>query len=159
MSLHRMIRVNGSRMPDKLDADHHVARYVPWARLRKDEHNNVLGVLGAAFRLREQERFLSATWLEYFDGSHREQVLATVKAIRASKLQVKPKSGFAVGCVLNIDNACRTYGHTVRFLHEPEEDNAAHAALRRWPREAEELFELLAEEAWCTTILNADVPA
>jgi hypothetical protein len=146
-------------MPEKLDPDHHVVRYVPWARLRKDEDDNVLGVLSAAFRLREQEKFLSASWAEHFEGSHDEQLVATVKAIRASKLQVKTKSGFAVGRVSNIDEACRYHGHKVRFLHEPEEDNRAHAALRRWPREAEELFELLAGEAWSVTVRNADVPA
>lgn len=146
-------------MPDKLDPAHHVIRYVPWARLRKDEDDNVLGVLSAAFRLRDEETFLSATWAEHFDGAHDEQVEAGIRAIRGSKLKVKPKSGFAVGRVAEIDGACRGYGHKVRFLHEREDDNEAHAALRRWPREAEELFELLAEEAWCRTIRNADVPA
>jgi hypothetical protein len=51
-----------------LPDDHHVVRYVPWARLRKDEHENVIGVLGAAFRLRDGEQYLSATWAEFFSG-------------------------------------------------------------------------------------------
>jgi hypothetical protein len=67
-----------------LPPEDHVVRYVPWARLRKDEEDNVIGVLGAAFRLREGEEYLSATWAEFFKKSiHCEAVESAVKAIRA----------------------------------------------------------------------------
>lgn len=153
-----MSRQSGLRMPNKLESEHHLLRYVSWTRLRKDENDNVLGVVGAAFRLRENEDFLSATWAEFFDGSHDEQLVQSVKAIRASRIDVRPRSGFAIGNVGQVDEACTGHGHRVRFLHEREEDNEAHAALRRWPRDAEDLFDLLADEAWGRTVLNKDVP-
>ena len=45
----------------------------------------------------------------------------------------------------------------VRFLHEATDDNAAHAAIRGWPDEDDELFERLAEDAWGETILNQSI--
>jgi hypothetical protein len=142
------------------DGDHCV-RYVPWARLRKDEEENVIGVLGAAFRLRDEEDYLSATWAEFFAGAtHHDRIVASVRAIRASNIDVRPKSGFAVGCVAEIKRAClEDQGrHRIRIIHEEEQDNPAHAALRGWPRDNNDLLDLLAEEVWCDRILNADVP-
>jgi hypothetical protein len=46
-----------------------MVRYVPWSRLRKVEDDNVLGVLGGAFKLRTNEDYLSATWAEFFEGN------------------------------------------------------------------------------------------
>jgi hypothetical protein len=54
------------------------------------------GVLGEAFELRSSEKFLSATWLEYFAGPHVPKIKASVRAIRASKLKPGGKSGFAI---------------------------------------------------------------
>jgi hypothetical protein len=139
----------------------HCVRYVPWARLRKDEHDNVIGILGAAFRLRDDETYLSATWVEFFPGpDHRYQLEAAVRAIRASKISVRPKSGFAVGCVSEIKKACINdpKQHKLRIIHEAETDNPAHAALRGWPRDNDDLLNLLAEKVWCDPVLNVDVP-
>ena len=141
------------------DSDH-VVRYVPWSRLRKDENDNVIGVLGAAFRLRDGEDYLSATWAEFFRGTHNERVSLAVKAIRASKVDVKPRSGFAVGNVGRVKSTCLAdeRKHKIRVIHEKTDDNQAHTALRFWPRDNEQLLELLAESEWSTTVLNKDVP-
>jgi hypothetical protein len=142
-----------------LEADHHCVRYVPWSRLRKDEHDNVIGVLGAAFRLRDDEEYLSATWAEFFPGDHQARVCASVRAIRASNINVTTRSGFAIGVVAAIKEACLSdrKQHRIRIIHEAEDDNPAHTALRGWPRENDDLLELLAEEAWSDTILNATI--
>jgi hypothetical protein len=142
-----------------LDPDHHCVRYVPWARLRKDEHENVIGVLGAAFRLRDDEEYLSATWAEFFSGSYDDRICAAVRAIRASSMKVSPRSGFAVGVVAAIKDKCLNdqRPHRVRIIHEADDDNPAHTALRGWPRDHDELLDLLAEEVWCDTVLNVAV--
>ena len=145
-----------------LPLEHHIVRYVSWARLRKDEDENVVGVLGAAFKLREDEDFLSATWAEFCKGkTHEECVSAAVRAIRASKVEVKPKSGFAIGKVRKIKDVCfaDSRQHKIRIIHEPEDDNEAHTAVRRWPRDNDDLLELIAEEAWNTLLLNKNVQA
>lgn len=140
--------------------EHHVVRYVPWSRLRKDEEDHVIGVLGAAFKLRGDEDYLSASWAEFFGGKHDECVAATVKAIRASNVQVTPRSGFAVGNVGRIKDICFAdrEKHKIRIIHEPEDDNKAHTAIRGWPRSNDPLLELIAEEAWSETILNSQIP-
>jgi len=144
-----------------LPLEDHVIRYVPWARLRKDEHDNVVGVLGVAFKLRKDEEYLSATWVEFFQGAHGERVAAAVKIIRASEIKVKPRSGFAVGNVGRVKEVCLAdkEKHKIRIIHEPADDNEAHTALRGWPRENDPLLELIAEDVWSETVLNSDIPA
>jgi len=48
--------------------------------------------------------------------------------------------------------------HRIRIIHEPEDDNKAHTALRGWPRDNDPLLDLLAEDTWSETVLNKDVP-
>ena len=139
-----------------LKPEHRIVRYVPWAKLRKDEDDNVVGVLGVAFKLRPVEAYLSATWVEYFQSV--DPTIDAILAIRASAIDVRPKSGFAVGMVERIDNECKNRKRKIRFVHEACEDNVAHAALRGWPEDDDELFERLAEDAWSTTILNSSIP-
>jgi hypothetical protein len=139
----------------------HVVRYVPWSRLRKDENDNVIGVLGVAFRLREGEDYLSATWAEFFnDSTHKARVSSAVKAIRASKVDVRPRSGFAIGNVGGVKSTCLAdkRKHRIRVIHEAMDDNPAHAALRLWPHDNDALLDLLAEGEWSATVLNKDVP-
>ena len=146
--------------PTKLPPEHHIVRNVPWNKLRKDDGDpeNVIGVLGAAFIMRPVDDTLSTTWLEYFHGSKDMQIQSAVRAMRASKLAIKSKSGFAVGMVRDIVSVAANKSYSIRILHEPEDDNRAHVAVRRWPREDMELFELLASEAWSQFVLNKDVP-
>jgi len=145
--------MKGQRLPAK----DHVVRYVPFSRLRRDENDNVLGVLGLAFKLRDQEPYLSATWLEYFPGGRAEQVKAAVWAIRASELRPGGKSGFAIGNVGAILRVCADRKHKIRIVHEPEDDNKAHVAVRRMPRDDADLLEILAAETWAELVLNRDI--
>jgi hypothetical protein len=144
----------------KLPHDHHVIRNVPWARLRKDDNDpeKVVGVLGEAFRLRAVDNgVLSSTWVEYFAGAPSEKLESAIKAMRASNLEIKTKSGFVVGEVSAIAKTASDKGYTIRVLHEPEDDNKAHVAVRRWPNDDMEFFELLAADAWSTLVMNSIV--
>lgn len=142
----------------KIPKEDRILRYVSWARLRKDEDNNVVGILPQAFALRESEEYLSATWVEFFDGAHEHSLFKAVNEIRNSKIDVKPKSGFAIGIVDDIMRSCENIGRRIRVIHEPEDDNKAHAALRQWPKDSTELFARLAAHEWSKFILNNDVP-
>lgn len=141
----------------KLPPHNHVMRYVSWNKLRKNENDEVIGVLGEAFKMRDSDKSLSTTWLEYFLGSREEQITAAVRAVRASKLEVKPKSGFAIGEVGAIQADCAARNYKVSIFHEPEDDNEAHAAVRSLPRDDMELLEHLAIGAWADWILNKTV--
>jgi hypothetical protein len=142
-----------------IPSEHHIVRYIPWSKLRKDENDDVLGVLGVAFQPRLGEKALSATWLEYFPGEREVQITAVVHAVRASDLKPGAKSGFAIGKVVVITAACANRGHKVRIVHEPRVDNKAHVGVRRMPRDDAELLEILAAEEWAELVLNSEIPA
>jgi hypothetical protein len=146
--------------PTRLPAEHHIVRNASWSKLRKDENDNVIGVLGEAFRMRKVDTYLSTTWLEYFPGMRSDQITAAVQAMRASNLTIPAKSGFAIGNVGKIADtaAASENAYKLRILHEPAEDKKAHAAVRRFPRDDIELFELLAFDAWSEVVLNSAVP-
>ena len=151
---------DGSAMPPtKLPAEHHIVRNASWSKLRKDENDNVIGVLGEAFKMRPVDTYLSTTWLEYFPGERDSQIVAAVQAMRASNLNISRKSGFAIGNVGRIEHtaAASEKAYKLRILHEPAPDNKAHAAVRRFPRDDIELFELLAIDAWSEVVLNSSI--
>lgn len=145
--------MKGQRLPP----EDHILRFVPFGRLRKDENDNILGVLGVAFKLRDGERYLSATWLEYFPGVRNERIKAAVWAIRASDLAPGGKSGFAIGNVGAILSVCADRKHKIRIIHEPADDNKAHVAVRQMPRDDADLLEILAAETWSELVLNREI--
>lgn len=142
----------------KIPIDDRVIRYVPWNKLRKDENDQVIGILPEAFQMRETEKSLSTTWREYFRGEPDEQMLAAVRAIRASKLQVKPKSGFAIGMVGAIQGECSERNYRIHIVHDPVDDNPAHATVAGLPRDDLEMLEYLAIGAWSDWELNREFP-
>jgi hypothetical protein len=125
----------------------HVVRFVPYAKLRKNDEGQVIGVLGEAFRLRVDEDYLSSSWLEFFDGNT-DQRLIEVKVAQSKTHTVGAKSGFSIGNVLKIKNACRDYGLKIRIEHEPTTENESHAAIRQFRSSDDELLDLLASEVW-----------
>lgn len=147
-------------MPSKyLAKDDRIIRYVPWARVRKDEDDNVVGILGNAFHLRANEDYLSVTWCEYFDGDEFCKIRCAAEAIRNSEIDVRPKGRFAIAEVKSVNEFMLEAKRTVRFIHERESDNPAHAAIRRWPNDAPELLERLAEDVWHQSYSKTDIDA
>jgi hypothetical protein len=143
----------------KILDDDHVLRYVPWSRLRRNSNDEVIGILGEAFKLRDVDKGkLSTTWLEYFGSTGDESLVQAIRAIRASRLVVTPKSGFAKGNINSIKTACLKYKSKIRIVHSPSEDNDAHTSVIGLPEDNPELFELLASEAWADLVLNKDIP-
>lgn len=142
---------------DQLPDEHRVLRYVPWSKLRKDENDNVLGVLGEAFQLRaEKDSYLSVTWCEYYHGASDECLRCAAEAIRKSR-NVGPKGQFAVAQVGLLKGFMQRAEIPIRVLHQPEPDNPAHAAILRWPREEFELLEQLVEEHWLLRLNKSEV--
>lgn len=121
----------------KLDEKHHVLRNVGSRKYRKA--GDELVVFPAAFRLRlrsefappkkEDEKYISVSWVEYFDGSLLERVkniLATIRKIRGVN-----KSTALV--VLNVGKiiACGKRSNTdLTVWHEPKLLNQAYGAVR-----------------------------
>ena len=143
--------------PAKVPNDSHVMRYVRKRQLRRDENGNVLGILPQALELRDGEAFLSVTWLEHFDPRYDQGLIQAADAIRR-QLIVKPTDGFSTTAVGDFYDICERFDEKVRVLHEPENpENTGHVAIRRFPRDNLDLFDMLASDAFVDTRVAADV--
>jgi hypothetical protein len=142
-----MTLTNGSRVVvANLPRSDHVVRHVPWARLRRNEHDEVIGILPHAFQRREAEDALSVNWLEHAEGTRDEQVEIAAKRIAAT-LRLGGKSRLALSLIGKIHSTCLKHGAKVRIVHEPLPKNPGHASIRQLPREDLILLEALANEA------------
>lgn len=153
---------------DTLPGDNNILRHVPWSKLRKDMDDNVIGVLGAAFKLRDGESYLSVTRVEHFAGVRLSKIYDSVREVR-KYLKVKPKSHFSVGNVEEIKAlyqerekkpvriVCYPTNTTLLTNGSPYK-NDSHAAVFNLEQDDDELLELLAEEVWCELYPNSSVP-
>lgn len=149
---------------DKLPDDDHILRYAKQRDLRTsvdaDDNENVIGLNKDAFKLRDDEKTLSVTWIEFFDGEFTRQKIDAVKAFRLtfpSSAKSALKGAFGVGQVNKAKLAAARYNQKIRILHEPD-DNPGHSAIHRIPRDNEKLLEDLAFEVFADFVLNKDVP-
>lgn len=142
--------------------DNHLIRRIPWNNLLKDEQDNVIGILGEAFKRRNGESYLSANQLEHFSGIYDEQIINAVKEIRKI-LKVRPKNGFAIGRVGNIKSACAEKTRKIYVVSWPTKGttsdgqpykNDSHVAINSWPDDDMELLDLIASDAWGHLVLN-----
>ena len=146
-----------SRKITNLPDEDHVMRHVPWGKLRKDEDDNVLGFLPQAFQLRPDEESLSVNWMEFFtDPATRARDL--VWAMRKAR-DIGGKSAFGIANVGKIKETCLACGVKVRIVHEPKDNEPAHAGCRRLPKDDLILLEALAQDAFTQMVQNADIPA
>lgn len=148
-----MARATVKNIPE----DHVVVRYCSPARLRRDEHNNAIGVLPDAFRLRSGEAYLSAGWLDKFEGEREQKLRLVLKAYDPSPLEIKPNGGFALGKVLGIKEVGRSHGQSFRIVSEPKKTNACYVAVRQYRDDVEEMLSQLADEAWADLVQIKDI--
>lgn len=143
--------------PAKVPNDSHVMRYVRKRLLRRDENDNVIGILPQALELREGETYLSVTWLEHFDPRYDQGLIQAADAI-GRQLIVKPTDGFSTTAVGDFYDICERFDEKVRVLHEPENpENTGHVAIRRFPRDKFDLFGMLASDAFVDTRVASHV--
>ena len=114
--------MTGTPLPD----GDHVARYCKPSSVRPDGRPFAL-----AFRIRENEDYLSVNWLEYFQSP---DVPAAVQHIR----QAFRNKGFRLGrrglfAVLEVGAAKSAvdegFGRSLRFEYAPSRDDPSHAAI------------------------------
>jgi len=131
-----------------LPDDDHVVRHITPNSIERDG-DQIKGIFPQAFRLREEEEYLSASWLEFFDGTKHERLKATRAAMSAARV-VRPSHVLAVGNVSAVKDACKEFGLKIRICHEPASDNPnpAYTAVRRFKSDNDQLLELLSSESW-----------
>ncbi len=152
-----------SPIPD----NNHIIRYISPNKLRKDENDNIIGILGEAFKLRDGEASLSANHLEHFSEPHNEQITHAVKEFR-KHFNAKPNAGFAIGQVCDIKQTCLTERNIkIYIVSSPTKKydlegnpykNESHVDVKSIPSDDTGLLDLLANEAWGHLVLNKAIP-
>jgi hypothetical protein len=139
-----------------LPDEHHVIRHLRSQLLIK-EGDQVIGCFPQAFELKPAEKYLSASWLEFYPGTPRQQTVAVIAGIGNAR-EVRRSHGFALGNVGAVKEACGSFGQKIRVIHEPSKDNPnpAYTAIRRFRSDDLQLLELLAGEAWSRVIEAKD---
>lgn len=146
--------LNNPNLPDH----DHIIRHVAYGRLIRDEDDNPVGIRADALRLRVNEEYLSVNWLEYYEDKD-TQLNQSIWAMRQVRC-LGGKSAFAIANVGKVKELCATRDLKVRIVHEPEDKNPGHAAVRRIARidDDQVLLDSLAQDAFGRLVLNAAVP-
>lgn len=110
-----------------LPGQDHIMRYIPSARLRRDEDGNVLGILPQAFLYRDGENHLSVNWLEFFKKNKATNLINCV-LLQRKTLSVGKNSAYAVAVVDMVNQVCVKKRKPARIVYHPTEANPAHAA-------------------------------
>lgn len=118
------LSVLGDSVPDT----DHISRYVPKRHLAGTR------VTGVAFKLKTQtgETYLSVNWLELLSVGDRNDEIAEIRRLLASKLTIHRKDKLAVGQVRRIRENVRTFSADRRLLnvlHEPEAGDPSHTGV------------------------------
>lgn len=162
MCLHPTSLLYGLEMPSKyVENNEHIVRNVSWSKLRKNaDETEVYGPAVGAFELRidKGEEYLSASWLEYFEGVREVQIKCIVEEVKGSNFVVGKKCRFAIGNVGEIKNAFKEAGkRNIRVINEPKPNNRAYVAVRGWVDDDQELLDLIAWDAWAEVWSLTDV--
>ena len=131
-------------------------RHVPWSKLRKDENDNVLGLLPQAFQLRPQETSLSLNWLEFFEGNHSARTEKAVRELRKVK-HIGQRSVFAIGKVGGVKEICKQNGREIKIVYAPTTGIPSHAEIRNLPRDDLVTLDAIATQGFLECVYNSDI--
>lgn len=156
--------VRAIKKGNPIDDEDHVVRHVPFQRLARDSNGVTFGILAAALEVRPQDNHaLSVNWLEFYDGTHKDCIVATVRAFRARRAmegsKVGPQSGFAVAKVGRVKQIGNDSDRRLRIVFSPSKGNPSHSLIQPLHSEETALLEALANEAFAELVINSNIPA
>ena len=156
--------VRAIKKGNPLDDEDHVVRHVPYQRLARNSDDTAVGILAAALEVRPQDNHqLSVNWIEFYNGTHKDRIAATVRAFRASRAvegsKVGQKSGFAVAKVGKVKQIGTDSDRRLRVVFSPSKGNPSHSLIHPLHAEDTTLLETLANEAFTELVINSDIPA
>lgn len=113
-----------------------------------DQNGIALFIHPDAFNLRPDEEYLSTTWVEHFGPDRPTNLCIAAEAVRSSNPsgRLAAKSVFACAVVSAVKLCGNEFGHRLRIILEPENDNSGHAAVLRYPSDPGELQDRLAND-------------
>jgi hypothetical protein len=142
----------GSNLP----ATDFILRYIHKNRLRRDENGNVIGILGQAFELRDNEEHLSVCWLDYFNGSNQNKTYLSI-VVKNMVLKINPKDAFAIANIEQVKQVADKNDNQVRIVYDPNIDIPNHSEIRKYPRGVAVLYDALAREAFTQVVINSSI--
>ncbi|MBL8706993.1 MAG: hypothetical protein JNM30_19220 [Rhodospirillales bacterium] len=117
-----------------------------------------MSVTALAFTLRDDEEYLSGSWLEFFDGASLSDRLARAVEDIACYRKVYPKDAFAVLNAGRIRSCGTAKDRRLRVRSEPAVQSDAYAVIRGLRPEDMSLLEILAIEAVINAQLVKNLP-
>ncbi len=104
--------------------DHHISRLAQPGKCIDGR------VTAAAFRLRDDETYLSVNWLESLGLPTRTTQIQAIQSVLGSKLSLRPSARIAV---LNVgktrNHVTESSGLELEVLHQPEPDDPSHSGI------------------------------
>lgn len=127
-------------------------RFVPYKQQQRDpDTDEFMGILGAAFSVRESDQGgLSLTWIEHY-GPHEQSTVEIAASAFRDTLRDKKLGGkayFAVGLAGLTREAAAQYGKQIRIVHAPDGPNTGHVELHRFSDEDRRLLDALSLEVY-----------
>ena len=119
---------------------------------RTKVHEDGSGISAAAFMLRRdgqgvaKEDSLSGGWLEKYSPNGLDAQVANLRVVWAKNLTYKPRDRFAFVNVGHVVHVVKTHTaeQEIRFLHDPDDDDDAHAGIYDTAENEQRIAELIA---------------
>ena len=125
-----------TKVPDK----DHVIRHCKNRLVIRDEHGNPKDVFPDFFKLRvnrpglDDEKYLSSSWAEYFDGSMKERAKLVAEVMSSATFKIKAKDSMVLLQVEKLKDCGLKEKTDIRVTHEPNKTNPAYSAIRGVPK-------------------------
>ena len=129
--------MKGDRVPDS----DHIARYCRGSSVESDGTINRM-----AFRIRNEEGYLSVNWLEFLKKPSREEEIDEIQNVLRKKLTLGSRSRIAVANVGSLIDHIRAE-RILKVQHEPEPEDQSHSGIFGYGID-DDLIELMISEVF-----------
>lgn len=129
--------MKGDRVPDS----DHISRY---CRGSSVESNGTINRM--AFRIRNEEEYLSVNWLEFLKKPSREEEIDEIQNVLRKKLTLGSRSRIAVANVGSLIDHIRAE-RILKVQHEPEPEDQSHSGIFGYGID-DDLIELMISEVF-----------
>ncbi|MBT1066014.1 hypothetical protein KJY73_20740 [Bowmanella sp. Y26] len=147
-------------MGQYLNSEHHVSRYIKKRLVMWDEDGRAYGIYPQAFELREDEESLSVSWLEYFNRTHEQNIVDSIKEFKGRPFDVHPKSGFGISNVGVLYKICSDSDHPkVKVLYDGDKNKtkkSSHSSIR-YTSNDNDLLQNLATKAFSNLVIAEEI--
>ena len=131
--------MKGDLVPNK----DHISRLCGGSKVLPDG-----SISGEAFRIRNNETFLSVNWLEYLDMKNKNDEIAELRNILNKKRHIGAQAKIAILNVGEVRNHVSTSSpdqRNLQILHEPENGDPSHSGIHNLRLDDNLIADLIAQ--------------